>query len=57
MTVSGRTPIFAKMKMPSIAAKRLGIRAFDQIETNSPNAMDARTMAAAYLASMRTPSS
>ena len=57
MTVSGRTPIFAKMKMPSIAAKRLGIRAFDQIETSSPNAMDARTMAAAYLASMRAPSS
>ena len=57
MTVSGRTPIFAKMKMPSIAGKRLGIRAFDQIETNSPNAMDARTMAAAYLASMRAPSS
>jgi hypothetical protein len=47
MTVSGRTPILAKMKVASIAAKRLGIRAFDQIETNSPNAMNARTMAAA----------
>jgi hypothetical protein len=55
MTVSGTIPIFAKTKMLSIATSRLGMRAFDQIEMSSPNAMNARTTAAAQMASMRGP--
>src|SRR5699024_11333873 len=53
MTVSGTIPIFANTKMLSMATSRLGMRAFDQIEMSSPNAMNARTTAAAQMASMR----
>src|SRR5699024_6490845 len=55
MTVSGTIPIFANTKMLSMATSRLGMRAFDQIEVSSPNALNARTTAAAQMASMRGP--